>query len=137
MSSRELDISKGMILGIFYDKQGKSKIYNDTFDHKIITLDLYKQHDYVDLPFYLRMDDKNIKGKGRGLIQGNIGIKLRHFLNHVGHLVKECFKYVYTGDLGGMKGKVLDKWILIESSYKWLDEGNKGEDKIYYDLSQR
>ena len=72
-----------------------------------------------------------------GLILRNIGIKLRHCLNHVGHLVKGCFKYVHTGDLGGMKGKVLDKRMLIESSSIWLDDGNKGEDQSYYDVSQR
>ena len=45
-----------------------------------------------------------------------------HHLNHVGHLVEGCFKYVHTGDLGGMEGNVLDKRMLIESSSKWIDE---------------
>ena len=72
-----------------------------------------------------------------GLILGNIGIKLRHQLNHVGHLVKGCFKYVHTRYLGGMKGKVLDKRMLIEFSSRWIDEGNEGEDQSYYDVSHR
>lgn len=51
----------------------------------------------------------------------------------MGHLVKGCFKYVHTGDLGGMKGKVLGKRMLIESSSRCLDEGNEGDDQSYYD----
>ena len=55
----------------------------------------------------------------------------------MGHLVKGFFQYVHIGYLGGMKGKVLDKSMLIEYSYRWLDEGNKGGDQIYYDVSKR
>ena len=53
----------------------------------------------------------------------------------MGHLVQECFKYVHIGDFKGMKGNVLDKIMLKESSSRWIDEGNKGEDKNYYDVS--